>query len=192
MAPPASPAKTTAPSITETVRAKWVWFLLLGAGLMIGGALMIALPLASSMAVTLVIALGFIVAGLLQIWHAFSVKEWGGFLWDIATGVIAVVGGLAVYFNPVVGTFTVTLVVAGILLAQGITQLLLAFRVRPHDGWGWLALAGLASLAAALCIWFEFPSSALWALGLLGGTAIMINGWSYIAIALAARRLSNA
>ena len=113
-------------SITETVRAKWIWFLLLGIALVIGGTAMIALPLASSIAVTLVIALVFTVGGVLQIWHSFSVKEWSGFLWNIATGVIALIGGVTIYINPAVGAFTLTLVIAGILLAQGVTQLLLA------------------------------------------------------------------
>ena len=179
-------------SITETVRAKWIWFLLLGIALVIGGTAMIALPLASSIAVTLVIALVFTVGGVLQIWHAFSVKQWSGFLWNIATGVIALIGGLTIYINPAVGAFTLTLVIAGILLAQGVTQLMLALKVRPHDGWGWLALAGAISLLAGLCIWFEFPSSAQWVLGLMGGVAVLMNGWSYIAIALAARRLGSA
>jgi len=185
-------AQTHPVPITETVRDKWGWFLALGIALVIGGAAMITVPLASSIAVTLVIAVAFAIGGAAQIWHAFSVKGWSGFLWDILTGVIALVGAAAVYFNPVIGAFALTLVVAGILLAQGLTQILLAFKVRPHDGWGWLLAAGLLSILAALCIWFEFPSSALWALGLLAGTAVLINGWSYIAIALSARRMKAA
>ena len=176
------------PSITDIVRAKWGWFLALGIALALGGALMIALPLASSIAVTMIIAAVFVVGGILQIWHAFSVKGWSGFLWNVATGLIALIGGAAVYYNPLVGTFTLTLVVAGILLAQGGTQSLLALEVRPHDGWGWVLAAGVISILAGLCIWLEFPTSALWALGLLGGVAVLTNGWSYIAIALAARR----
>lgn len=179
----------SAPSVTETVRAKWGWFLALGIALVLGGTLMIALPLASSVAVTVIIALVFAVGGALQIWHAFSVKGWSGFLWNVAIGLVALIGGIAVYTNPLVGTFTLTLVVAAILLAQGVTQILLALKVRPHDGWGWVLAAGIVSLLAGLCIWLEFPTSALWALGVLGGVAVLTNGWSYIAIALAARRL---
>ncbi|MCA1242412.1 HdeD family acid-resistance protein [Stappia stellulata] len=180
------------PPITEVVREKWGWFLALGIALLIGGFAMITVPLASSIAVTLVIAIVFAIGGVLQIWHAFSVKNWSGFLWDILTGIIALVGGAAVYFNPVIGTFALTLVVAVILLAQGVTQILLGFKVRPHDGWGWLAGAGVLSIVAGLCIWFEFPTSALWALGLFGGVAVLMNGWSYIAIALIARKAGAA
>ncbi|WP_051242307.1 HdeD family acid-resistance protein [Stappia stellulata] len=188
MSQPQTQTATHKPPITEVVRNKWGWFLALGVALVIGGFAMITVPLASSIAVTLVIAIVFAVGGLLQIWHAFSVKNWSGFLWDILTGIIALVGGAAVYFNPVIGTFALTLVVAVILLAQGVTQILLGFKVRPHDGWGWLAGAGVLSIIAGLLIWFEFPTSALWVLGLFGGVAVLMNGWSYIAIALIARK----
>ncbi|MCA1299968.1 HdeD family acid-resistance protein [Stappia indica] len=174
-------------SVTQTVREKWGWFLALGIMLVIGGMLMITLPLASSIAVTLVIAAVFVVGGILQIWHAFSVSGWGGFIWDIATGAIALVGGIAVYFNPVVGAAALTLVVAAVLLAQGIAQVLLSLKIRPHDGWGWVLAAGIISAIAGLCIWFEFPTSAVWALGVLAGASVLFNGWSFIAIALAAR-----
>jgi uncharacterized membrane protein HdeD (DUF308 family) len=40
-------------------------------------------------------------------------------------------------------------------------------------------------------IWLELPSSAAWALGLLAGISVLINGWSYIAIALAAKASKN-
>ena len=60
------------PPITEVVREKWGWFLALGIALLIGGFAMITVPLASSIAVTLVIALVFAIGGVLQIWHAFS------------------------------------------------------------------------------------------------------------------------
>ena len=179
-------------SVTQTVREKWGWFLALGVALIIGGFAMITVPLASSIAVTIVIAIVFAIGGIVQIWHAFSVKEWSGYLWNMLTGIVALVGGGAIYFNPVIGAFALTLVIAAILLAQGVTQVLLGFKVRPHDGWGWLIAAGLISIVASLCIWFEFPTSALWALGVLAGASVLMNGWSYVAIALSARRMGAA
>lgn len=76
-------------------------------------------------------------------------------------------------------------------MAQGISQILLAFKLKPHDGWVWVLIAGLVSLVAGAMIWLELPSSAAWALGLLAGISVLINGWSYIAIALAAKASKN-
>ncbi|ADZ69995.1 HdeD family acid-resistance protein [Polymorphum gilvum] len=172
---------------SEKVRESWVWFLLLGILLVAGGLVLVAAPLASSIAITLLIALVLVGGGAVQIYHAFRCQGWTGFLWDLITGLIALIGGVVIYTQPLAGTLALTLVVAAVFLAQGAGQLVFAFRLRPHDGWGWIAAAGVVSLAAGVLIWFEFPSSAAWALGLVAGLSVAFNGWSYITIALAAR-----
>lgn len=178
-------------SITQAVRDKWMWFLVLGIVLIIGGLIAIMLPMATSIAVALIIAAVLIIGGVVEVWHAFSVQGWGGFLWQLITGLIAVVGGIAIYANPVFGALALTLVVAAVFIAQGASQLILGFRIKPHDGWGWIVAGGVISILAGLMIWSEFPFSGTWALGLLAGISITFNGWSYIAIALAAKRLGQ-
>ncbi|MTH96584.1 HdeD family acid-resistance protein [Roseibium sp. RKSG952] len=169
----------------------WAWFLILGIVLIIGGGILIAAPLATSIAVTLLIALVFFVGGLVQIYNAFKTKAQSGFLWNLITGIIAVAGGILIYLNPLAGTFALTIVIAAIFIAQGVSQLILAFRIRPHEGWVWVAIAGLASLLAGFLIWSGMPGSAVWALGLIAGISVLLNGWSYVAIALAARASKN-
>lgn len=175
--------------IKNRLENNWGWILALGVLLALGGIILIALPLASSIAVTLVIAAVLVVGGVLQIIQAFRTQAWSGFLWSLIVGIIAVVGGIVIYTNPLAGTFALTLVIAAVFLAQGVSQLVLAFRVKPHQGWGWIAVAGVVSILAGAMIWLELPSSAAWALGLIAGISVLINGWSYIALALAARAM---
>lgn len=184
--PPTAP--DPAANLSDLVRANWWKFLVLGVLMVIGGMIVLVMPFASSIAVALVIGLVLIVVGVLQIWHAMQVKEWGGFLWQSITGVIAVLGGLAIYHNPVLGTEALTLVVSIVFIAQGVTQSLLAMTVRPRDGWAWLLASGAIAIAAGLMILFSFPGSTAWALGLVAGISIMFNGWSHIIIALSARK----
>lgn len=169
------------------IQDNWGWFLALGIALVIGGLILIAAPLATSIAVTILIAAVLFVGGLVQIYNAFKTQGSGSFLWNLITGLIAVIGGIVIYVNPLAGTFALTLVIAAIFIAQGISQILLALKLKPHEGWVWVLIAGLVSLAAGVMIWLELPSSAAWALGLLAGISILLNGWSYIAIALAAK-----
>ncbi|MTI45193.1 uncharacterized membrane protein HdeD (DUF308 family) [Roseibium hamelinense] len=178
--------------IKAKVQDNWIWFLILGIVLVLGGMVLIAAPLASSVAVTLLIAAVFFVGGLVQIYHAFKTQGWSGFLWNLITGIIAVIGGIVIYVNPLAGTFALTLVIAAIFIAQGVSQLLLAFKIKPHDGWVWVAIAGAVSLVAGILIWIDLPGSAVWALGLIAGISVLMNGWSYIAIALAARASKKA
>ncbi|TYC68047.1 HdeD family acid-resistance protein [Stappia sp. BW2] len=169
------------------IQDNWGWFLALGIALVIGGVILIAAPLATSVAVTILIAAVLFIGGLVQIYHAFKTHGTASFLWNLITGIIAVVGGIVIYVNPLAGTLALTVVIAAIFVAQGISQILLAFKLKPHEGWVWVLIAGLVSLAAGVMIWLELPSSAAWALGLLAGISVMLNGWSYIAIALAAK-----
>ncbi|WP_162855033.1 HdeD family acid-resistance protein [Stappia sp. BW2] len=174
-------------NMKRKIQDNWGWFLALGIALVIGGVILIAAPLATSVAVTILIAAVLFIGGLVQIYHAFKTHGTASFLWNLITGIIAVVGGIVIYVNPLAGTLALTVVIAAIFVAQGISQILLAFKLKPHEGWVWVLIAGLVSLAAGVMIWLELPSSAAWALGLLAGISVMLNGWSYIAIALAAK-----
>lgn len=180
-------AVQTIEDMKKKIQDNWGWFLLLGIALVIGGLILIAAPLATSVAVTILIAAVLFVGGLVQIYNAFKTQGTAHFIWNLITGAVAVIGGLVIYFNPLAGTFALTLVIAAIFAAQGISQILLAFKIKPHEGWLWVLIAGIVSLAAGLMIWMELPSSAAWALGLIAGISVLVNGWSYIAIALAAR-----
>ncbi|AEV38566.1 hypothetical protein PSE_4062 [Pseudovibrio sp. FO-BEG1] len=156
--------------------------------MVIGGTIVLVIPYASSIAVALVIGLVLIVVGVLQLWHAMQVKEWGGFLWQSLIGIIALVGGIAIYYNPVAGTEALTLVLSVVFIAQGIAQAMFSFRLRPHSSWGWILASGIIAIGAGLMILLDFPGSTAWALGLVAGISIMFNGWSYVAIALAAHK----
>ncbi len=185
-------ARHTSQSLIDRIEDNWIWFLILGLALLIGGIILIAAPLASSIAITLLIAAVLVVGGAIQIYQSFRGKDGASFFWSLVTGVIAVIGGIVIYADPLAGTFALTLVIAAVFIAQGLSQLLLAFRFRPRQGWLWVALAGAVSLLAGILIWLELPSSAAWALGLIAGISVMFNGWSYIAIALAARAMKSA
>ncbi|MBN9058030.1 MAG: DUF308 domain-containing protein, partial [Rhizobiales bacterium] len=88
-------------SFSSTVREKWGWFLFLGIVFAIGGIFAIAMPLISSVTVTIFLAIVLVIAGLVQIFQAFSVQGWGGFLWQLVVGLVVLIGGVAIYMSPV-------------------------------------------------------------------------------------------
>jgi uncharacterized membrane protein HdeD (DUF308 family) len=80
------------------------------------------------------------------------------------------------------------MVLIAVLLAHGLFTAIEAFQIRPTEGWGWMLWSGVASIILGIMLWMKFPSSALWAIGLLFGLSLAINGWSFIALALGARK----
>jgi len=178
----------TPANITEIVRAKWGWFLVLGIVFIISGFFALIAPFQASVLVTVVVAIVLVISGVLQIFQAWSVQSWTGFLWQLVIGLILLVGGIAIYFNPIEYTYLLTLFAAAVFLAKGIFQIILGFRLKPQDAWGWIVSAGIVAMLVGVLIFMEYPFSGSFALGVLAGISLLFTGWSYIAIALAARQ----
>jgi uncharacterized membrane protein HdeD (DUF308 family) len=169
----------------------WGWFLTLGALLVLAGVAAIAFPFLSTIAAKIAIGWIFLIAGVLELIHAFNVKRWAGFFWNLLIGLLYVAAGGWLAFFPLTGIVTLTIVLAALFIAEGIVELIMGFRLRPHDGWGWVAFSGLAAIAAGLLIALSLPESAVWALGLLAGINLLLSGWSFIALALSGKRTSE-
>jgi uncharacterized membrane protein HdeD (DUF308 family) len=66
--------------------------------------------------------------------------------------------------------------------------LVLAFRLRSQEGWGWVLLSGIVAVAIGALIAAGLPNSATWAIGVLTGINMLSTGFSFVFLALAARR----
>jgi uncharacterized membrane protein HdeD (DUF308 family) len=169
----------------------WGWFLALGIVLVIAGAVAILFPLLSTIAAKIMLGWIFLVSGVLLVIHAFSIKQWRGFLWGLLVGALYVVAGAWLAFLPFTGIITLTILLAALFLAEGVLEVAMALRVRPHEGWFWLLLSGLVAIAVGVLIAYELPSSAAWAIGLLAGVNLLSTGLSFVLLALAGRRVGQ-
>lgn len=176
----------------EHIRKNWGWFLTLGIVFLIGGTFAIAMPFVASIAVTIIVGISLVFVGIVQIVQAWSIRSWGGFIWQLIFGLIALGGGLVIWLFPLQGTLALTIVAAAIFLAKGVTQLILGFQMRPHSGWGWMVFSGLLSAVVGILIWSYFPGSTIFTLGTLAGISLIFTGWTYIMISMAARRSDDA
>jgi uncharacterized membrane protein HdeD (DUF308 family) len=170
------------------IRDKWGWFLALGILLILAGLAAIAFPLISTIAAKVFLGWLFLIGGVIMIIHAFQAPGWRGFLWELLIGILYALAGAYLAFFPLTGLLTLAIFLAILFIAEGIFEVIMAFRVRPHEGWFWLLLSGLAALAVGVLIAMDFPGSATWALGLLVGINLLFSGWSYVFLALAGRR----
>jgi uncharacterized membrane protein HdeD (DUF308 family) len=172
------------------VRKHWGWFLALGVVFIIGGVFAIAMPFVAGLVTTAIFAIILVWIGIMQVVQAWSVKGWGGFALQLIIGLILLLGGIAIWIDPILGALTLTIIVAATFLAEGVFQVILAFRMKPHAGWGWMLFAGLVSIAVGLIIWLGWPMSTAFALGTLAGVSLIFSGWTYVMMAMAARRLA--
>jgi uncharacterized membrane protein HdeD (DUF308 family) len=103
-------------------------------------------------------------------------------------GLLYLAAGGYLAFLPFSGIITLTILLAALFIAEGVLEVIMAFRVRPHEGWGWLLLSGLVAIAVGVLIAMQLPSSATWAIGLLTGVNLLSTGFGFVFLALAGRR----
>jgi uncharacterized membrane protein HdeD (DUF308 family) len=175
------------PADLATVRPNRGWFVGLGLASMALGVLAILLPLVASLATTFVIGWLMLLGGVLQCYHAVKNRAWAGADWAILAGVVQGLAGVVLILFPVAGTLVLTLVLAGFFVASGVLKGIRAAQHRHLSAWGWLLFDGLLSLALGVLILAGWPSTAVWALGLLVGIDLIFGGSSLLAIAIAAR-----
>jgi len=168
------------------------WFTIFGILLIVLGVIAIAFPFMATIATKIFLGWLFLIGGIVQVIHAFSVKGWSEFFLDLLMGVLFLVGGGWLAFFPLTGIVTLTIFLAAMFVMQGVIEIAMAFRMRPLDGWVWMLLAGLVALAVGILILFDLPSSATWAIGLLVGINLLMTGWAYLLLPMMVRRAMEA
>lgn len=163
-------------------------FVIVGILLIVLGTLGIAFPFLTTIAAKIFLGWLLLIGGVIQIIHAFSARGWSAFLLDLLMGALFLIGGAWLAFFPLTGIITLTIFLAAMFMAQGLIEVAMAFRIRPHSGWVWMLLAGLVAFAVGMMIFLKLPSSAAWAIGLLVGINLIMTGWAYLLLPFVANR----
>jgi len=171
----------------KAIRERWGWFLALGILLIVLGIVAIGAPFASGIAIDLLIGWLLIISGAAHCIHAFKASGWRGGLLQFLCGLLYLGVGIMMIVNPVAGLLALTLTVLVYFVVSGIFKIILAIRAEEMPQRGWVTLSGILSLVLAIYIGAQFPTSALWVIGLLFGIEMIFSGWAFVMIALAAR-----
>jgi uncharacterized membrane protein HdeD (DUF308 family) len=165
----------------------WGWLLLLGIVQAISGALALSIPVAASLAAAMVVGALLLVSGIFQLTHAFKTKPWSGKALPIIGGILYLVAGALLMAFPVSGALTLTLVVAALLISEGVVRTVLAHRMRPMTGSGWMLAGGIASVIVGILLLIGWPLTGLIALGVFLGINLLFTGSTNAALAIAFR-----
>ncbi len=154
------------------------WFKALAIAWIVLGFLAILLPLGAGLAIELFLGWLFVVGGILQIAHVFRVRGWRGVVFGLLSGLLYLGSGTILIAFPAQGVGILTLFLAALFLVDGVLSIVLAFRVRPQHAWGAILVSGILGIIVGGLIWWEFPSSAEWAIGTLVGINLIFSGFA--------------
>lgn len=169
------------------------WRYLMGGGilLVVLGLIAISTPFVTGITLSVVLGGLLVVGALAHVVHAFSGQEGKGSIWQIALAVVYTFAGISLIVNPIIGLTSLTLLVIGYFVVDGIVEIASGLRMRSEPRWALVVASGTISLVLAGLLWIGFPSTALWAIGLLFGVNILTTGLSLVAIAMVSRKYQS-
>jgi uncharacterized membrane protein HdeD (DUF308 family) len=172
---------------SDDIRQQRGWFVALAVLMTALGLGAIAFPLSASVAVTLLVGVVLVIAGIGQLLHALRVSRWPGFLITLLSALLSLAVGTLVLLYPLSGVLSLTLLVGTFLLVGGTLKIILAFRVRPGLSWQWLLFAGGLAVLLGVLILLQWPVAAGWVLGVLIGIDLLFSGLWMLTLTLATR-----
>jgi len=172
----------------QLLRSRWRW--LLGAGIVLALIALVALSnlLMATVVSVLFVGVTMLLAGAAHIVFAFQMERGGQTVGLLLVGGLYVLAGLLTFWNPVLASTFLTLLMALSMLVAGIVRIAAGLAIRPASGWPWLAAAGVATVLVALIILAGWPVNSLWIIGALLAIDLMFTGCALSALALALRR----
>jgi uncharacterized membrane protein HdeD (DUF308 family) len=165
------------------------WYLAAAVLFIVLGILAIIEPGIAGLGVTLLV--GWILA-LGALFHFIAAFKGGGakqVIFQVLIGIVYGIGGFYFLTHTIMASGTLTLLLGGIILAEGVIEIVSYFRLRSEGASGWLLLNGIITLALGVLILFHWPSSTVWAIGTLVGVNLLMTGITRLMFGLAVRKL---
>lgn len=168
----------------------WLLFLISGIVLLVLGIGAIGWSLLATLTGVMVFGILLLFGSLFQIVSAFWARRWRGFVAHFLVGVLYLIAGVFMVDHPLQAAVGLTLLIAICLTTGGIMRIVLSLLER-FEGWGWVLLNGVISLILGVGIWRQWPVSGFWVIGLFLGIEMVLSGWSWIMLGLAARSIQK-
>lgn len=169
----------------------WLKWLLLGILSILFGLFVLNNPFAASIAVTTLAGILFLLCGAFQLVVGFNEDGGGAKFLGIGLGVLMVLLGLSLAFNPLQGVISLSLLVTVFFAAGGIVRLVLAWQMKQSDFFWPMLISGALSVLLAAFIAVNFFAVAPTLLGILLGIELLFNGAGLIVLAFVLRKAAQ-
>ena len=169
------------------LRKHWGWLLLLGILFIVLGSIGLGMVFGLTLVSVLFFGILMVVGGCLQLINAFKCKGWKSIFWHMLMALFYIFAGIIVIGDPVLASTIFTAMLAIAFICVGLVRVIMAVQLRGAKGWVWPLITGIVSILLGGVILAQWPISGLWVIGLFVSVEMIIHGWSYIIVALAAR-----
>lgn len=174
-------------SAAGELKRNWGWILGLGILFLFLGCIGLGMVIGLTLVSMYFFGALLILSGITHVIDVFKHKEWKAIIWQALIAVLYIAAGCLVFYDPFLASTLITGILASVLIVIGVTRIIMAITLNDSKGWGWLLLAGITAIILGILILAQWPISGLWVIGLFIAIEMIVNGWTYIFIALALR-----
>jgi uncharacterized membrane protein HdeD (DUF308 family) len=167
------------------------WMIFAGTAMLALGTAAMIYAMAATIASVVVFGWLLMLAGGVQIVHAFQVRTWSGFFLYLLDGIVRATVGTLLVVYPGAGAQAITLVLSFYFVASGLFRTV-ASSILQLPKWGWAVVSGLLSITLGVLLAMQFPTSAEWFIGFAVGLDLIFSGWALLMLASAVKKVSDA
>lgn len=171
----------------ESLHGVWWLFFAFGLVSVIVGLLAISHAFVATQASVVVFGVLLLIAGITEVIHAVMVRNGRGFALHLLAAALYLIVGLFMLEDPVRAAAVLTLLLAAAFLVGGLLRIIFSLAVQ-FPAWQGVLVNGVVDLILGVLIWYEWPESSLWIIGLFVGIDLLIHGWSWVMLALTVRK----
>jgi uncharacterized membrane protein HdeD (DUF308 family) len=175
--------------VIEAAKSFTGWYILVAVLFIVLGLFAIIEPTMAAFGITLFLGWLLIFGGVAHLIGAFRGGGAKRVLFQILSAVVFVIGGFYMLTHPLMAVGTLTILLAIMIFAVGIFEIVTYFQLRHEYPSGLMLLNGIVALLLGGLIWFHWPSSSAWAIGTLVGVNLLMTGITRLMLGLAGRRL---
>ncbi|MCC6198573.1 MAG: DUF308 domain-containing protein [Burkholderiales bacterium] len=157
-------------------RKAGAWVIVWGVLLIVAGACAILQPKVAALAVDLLLAWLLVFAGIVQFVYAIQERGKDGFRLKLLSAILTFLLGVFLLLRPMLGVTSIALLIGAFLFASGVSSVMLATKLKPKAGWGWVMFDGLLSIVIAALIAAKWPQGSIAFVGFLVGIVMIYGG----------------
>lgn len=176
----------------EQLQRDWWLYLLLGIGLIVLGIVCISLPFRAALAINVLVGVLLVIGAVILGIYAFKMPGATRKLLGLLLAILYLVIGLLLLSHPLAGVAVLTLMLAAFFLIEGGFRIMWSLEHRDLPSWGWGLVGGILSIILGILIWAGWPSSAIWAIGLIVGIDLIFSGWTMVMLGFGLHALRGA
>lgn len=170
-------------------RQGWAWPIALAVLMFVGGFLTIAMPSAAGIGILSFFGWLIVFSGFVYLACASAAGAAGGFIWRTLIGLVYIVGGFYLIFNPGIALASLTFAVSIIFIAGGVLRIIGFFAVRSGSASGWILFDSYVTFMLGILIAYQWPENSGWDIGTIVGANLLVSGFTRLMYSVTARKM---